>query len=134
VNTQLGRSFLPEFNEGSATVICVTPPGTSLQESTDIGKLVEMKLMTHPSVLSVARRTGRGELDEHAFGSNQSEHEVRLNPDGFDKEAVFREIRELLSDVPGTIISIGQPLSHRIDHMLSGTQAALAVKIFGSNL
>jgi CzcA family heavy metal efflux pump len=134
VYTQLGRSFLPEFNEGSATVICVTPPGTSLQESTDIGKLVEMKLMTHPSVLSVARRTGRGELDEHAFGSNQSEHEVRLNPDGFDKEAVFREIRELLSDVPGTIISIGQPLSHRIDHMLSGTQAALAVKIFGSNL
>lgn len=134
VYTQLGRSFLPEFNEGSATVICITPPGTSLQESTDIGELVEQKLMTHPAVLSVARRTGRGELDEHAFGSNQTELEVRLSPEGFRKEEVFHELRELLTDVPGAIISIGQPLSHRIDHMLSGTQAALAVKIFGSNL
>ena len=134
VYTQLGRSFLPEFNEGSATVIAITPPGTSLQESTDIGALVETKLMLHPAVLSVARRTGRGELDEHSFGSNQTELEVRLKPEGYKKEEVFRELRELLFDVPGTIISIGQPLSHRIDHMLSGTQAALAVKIFGSNL
>ncbi len=134
VYTQLGRSFLPEFNEGSATIICITPPGTSLQESTDIGELVEDKLMTHPAVLSVARRTGRGELDEHAFGSNQTEHEVRLKPEGFHKEKVFSELRDLLADVPGTIITVGQPLSHRIDHMLSGTQAALAVKIFGSNL
>ncbi|MBI5058894.1 efflux RND transporter permease subunit [candidate division KSB1 bacterium] len=134
VYAQLGRSFLPEFNEGSATIIALTPPGTSLQESTDMGELVERRLMTHPAVLSVARRTGRGELDEHSFGSNQTELEVRLKPEGFHKEQVFRELRELLTDVPGTVISVGQPLSHRIDHMLSGTQAALAVKIFGSNL
>jgi len=134
VYLQLGRSFLPEFNEGSATVIAVTPPGTSLQESTEIGQLVERKLLLHPAVLSVARRTGRGELDEHAFGSNVTELEVRLNSEGFKKEKVFGELRSQLADVPGTIISIGQPLSHRIDHMLSGTQAALAVKIFGGNL
>ncbi|MBK6911368.1 MAG: efflux RND transporter permease subunit [bacterium] len=130
----LGRSFLPEFNEGSATIVAVTPPGTSLQESTDIGRLIESRLMKHPAAESVARRTGRGELDEHTFGSNQSEFEVKLRREGFKKEQTFEEMREMLSDIPGTFISVGQPLTHRIDHMLSGTQAALAVKIFGSNL
>lgn len=134
VYSRLGSSFLPEFNEGSATIIAITPPGTSLQESSDIGEFVERKLMSHPAVLSVARRTGRGELDEHVFGSNQTELEVRLSQEGYHKEKVFDELRDLLSDVPGTVISIGQPLSHRIDHMLSGTQAALAVKVFGGNL
>lgn len=129
-----GRAFLPEFNEGSATIIAATPPGTSLQESTDIGRMVETILLKHPAVLSVARRTGRGELDEHSFGSNQTELEVQLNTEQFEKEAVFHDFREQLALVPGTIISVGQPLSHRIDHMLSGTQAALAVKIFGNSL
>ncbi len=134
VYSQLGQSFLPEFNEGSATIIAITPPGTSLQESTDIGAMAESRLLTHPAVLSVARRTGRGELDEHTFGSNQTEMEVRLKQEGYHKEQIFGELRELLGDIPGTFISVGQPLTHRIDHMLSGTQAALAVKIFGSNL
>lgn len=131
----LGRSFLPEFNEGSATIVAVTPPGTSLDESTDIGRMIERIVLEHPSVEVVARRTGRAELDEHASsGSNVTELEVRLSREDFVKERVFGELRESLSMVPGTFISIGQPISHRIDHMLSGTQAALAVKVFGSNL
>lgn len=130
----LGNSFLPEFNEGSATIIAITPPGTSLEESSDIGQWVESILLSHPAVLSVARRTGRGELDEHSFGSNQTELEVRLNQKDFRKDEVFADLRGMLSIVPGTFISVGQPISHRIDHMLSGTQAALAVNVFGYNL
>ena len=131
--TGLGHSFLPEFNEGSMLVIVNTPPGTSLKESTEYGQLAERYLTTHPAVLGVVRRTGRGELDEHTFGSNVSEIEARLKP-GVDKEEVFTGVRERLGVLPGVIVTVGQPLTHRIDHMLSGTQAAIAIKVFGDNL
>ncbi|MBU0509290.1 CusA/CzcA family heavy metal efflux RND transporter [bacterium] len=129
-----GHAFLPEFNEGSLTVIAATPPGTSLSESSEIGRMIEEIVLEHPAVVGVARRTGRGEIDEHALSSNGTEMEAKLRLDGFRKEEVLRDLRERLALVPGTFISVGQPISHRIDHMLSGTQAALAVKIFGENL
>ncbi|MBU1636299.1 CusA/CzcA family heavy metal efflux RND transporter [bacterium] len=128
-----GHAFLPEFNEGSLTVIAVAPPGTSLSESHQIGRMIEEIVLSHPDVESVARRTGRGEIDEHALSSNGTEMEARLALD-IDKEKMLEDLRERLALVPGTFISLGQPISHRIDHMLSGTQAAIAVKIFGENL
>ncbi len=131
--SRFGQAFLPEFNEGSLTVISVSPPGTSLQESHEIARMIEEIVMAQPGVASVARRTGRGELDEHALGSNASEMEARLD-DGIDKEQLLEELRSKLTIVPGTNISLGQPISHRIDHMLSGTQAAIAVKLYGDNL
>jgi CzcA family heavy metal efflux pump len=130
---RLGRAFLPEFNEGSLTVISVSPPGTSLSESHEIGRMIEQIVLSQPGVASVARRTGRGEMDEHAMGSNATEMEARLEPD-IDKEHLLEQLRNRLSMVPGTFISIGQPISHRIDHMLSGTQAAIAVKLYGDDL
>ncbi|MCB9367172.1 MAG: efflux RND transporter permease subunit [Calditrichaeota bacterium] len=133
VYTGLGHSFLPEFNEGSMLVVVTTPPGTSLKESTDYGRFAEKYLAAHPAVVGVIRRTGRGELDEHTFGSNVTELEARLTSDA-NKEEVFKEVREQLSVMPGVIVSVGQPLTHRIDHMLSGTQAAIAIKLFGDNL
>ena len=134
VYVTFGHAFLPEFNEGSLTIIAVAPPGTSLQESHEIGRMIEDIVMEHPAVVGVARRTGRGEMDEHAMGSNATEMEAKLQLEGFEKEEVLEDLRGKLALVPGTYISIGQPISHRIDHMLSGTQAALAVKIFGENL
>ncbi|MBK6766724.1 MAG: efflux RND transporter permease subunit [bacterium] len=133
VYSGLGHGFLPEFNEGSMLVVVTTPPGTSLDESTDYGKFAENVLTGHPAVVGVIRRTGRGELDEHTFGSNVTELEARLKR-GEDKEAVFKDVRDRLSVMPGVIVSVGQPLTHRIDHMLSGTQAAIAIKLFGDNL
>ncbi|HEY3294525.1 MAG TPA: efflux RND transporter permease subunit [bacterium] len=133
VYASLGHSFLPEFNEGSMLVIVTTPPGTSLKESTDYGQYAEKFLTKHPAVVGVIRRTGRGELDEHTFGSNVTELEARLKR-GVDKEEVFKDVRSRLSVLPGVIITVGQPLTHRIDHMLSGTQAAIAIKLFGDNL
>lgn len=131
----LGRSFLPEFNEGTLVVTAVTIPGTSLDESNEIGNQVERILLDHPAVTSTSRRTGRAELDEHAQGPNSSEIDARLDlPEGMTKEEALADLREALTVVPGTNISIGQPISHRIDHMLSGTQANIAVKIFGSDL
>lgn len=129
----LGQSFLPEFNEGSMLVVVTTPPGTSLKESTEYGQFAERFLSNHPAVKGVVRRTGRGELDEHTFGSNTTELEAKLK-DGVSKEEVFKEVRDGLSELPGVITSVGQPLTHRIDHMLSGTQAAIAIKVFGDNL
>ncbi|PKD43725.1 efflux RND transporter permease subunit [Rhodohalobacter barkolensis] len=131
----LGRSFLPEFNEGTLVVTAVTIPGTSLDESNEIGNQVERILLDHPAVTSTSRRTGRAELDEHAQGPNSSEIDARLDlPEGMTKEEALADLREDLTVVPGTNISIGQPISHRIDHMLSGTQANIAVKIFGPDL
>jgi len=131
----LGRSFLPEFNEGTLVISAVTIPGTSLTESNAIGKRIEEILLDHPAIESTSRRTGRAELDEHAQGVNASEIDAKLSiPEGMTKESVLAEIREDLSIVPGTNITIGQPIGHRIDHMLSGTRANIAVKIFGSDL
>ena len=130
----MGRSFLPEFNEGTLNISVATVPGTSLHESDQIGKMVEEILLSHPNVLSTARRTGRTELDEHSMGSHAHELEVRIDLVTIDKQELLETLRRDLSLVPGTIITIGQPISHRIDHMLSGTRANIAVKIFGPDL
>ncbi len=132
--TRLGRSFLPEFNEGSLTISAVTLPGTSLPESDALGRLVEETALSHPEVIAVARRTGRAELDEHAQGVEASEMEVTLEMKGRSKAAFLAALRRDLTHVPGTNITIGQPISHRIDHMLSGTKANVAIKLFGDDL
>lgn len=130
----MGRSFLPEFNEGTLNISMATVPGTSLEESDRLGNMVETILLDHPSVLTVARRTGRTELDEHSMGSHAHEMEVRIDLESIDREILLEELRSNLTLVPGTVITIGQPISHRIDHMLSGTRANIAVKIFGPDL
>lgn len=131
-----GQAFLPEFNEGTLTVSAVTLPGTSLETSDALGREIEMIMLAHPEVVSTARRTGRAEQDEHAQGVNASEIDVNLDFAMSDRnQATFlAALREDLSQVPGTNITIGQPISHRIDHMLSGTRANIAIKIFGSDL
>ncbi|MFH5834300.1 efflux RND transporter permease subunit [Halalkalibaculum sp. DA384] len=131
----LGSSFLPEFNEGTLVISAVTIPGTGLDESNEIGQRIENILLDHPAVTSTARRTGRAEMSEHAQGVNASEINADLDiQEGTTKEQVLEELRSDLSGVSGTNITIGQPLGHRIDHMLSGTRANIAVKIFGPDL
>ncbi|MEW6306041.1 MAG: efflux RND transporter permease subunit [Verrucomicrobiota bacterium] len=130
----MGRAFLPEFNEGSLTISAVTLPGTSLPESDALGRVVEQTLMGFPEVVSVARRTGRAELDEHAQGVEAAELDVSIKLEQRDKGEFLQALRNALSTVPGVNITIGQPISHRIDHMLSGTRANIAVKIFGPDL
>ena len=130
----LGRGFLPEFNEGTLTISAVTLPGTALPESDLLGRLVEKALLQHPEVVSVARRTGRAELDEHAQGVEAAEIDVSLKMARRTKAELLEALRADLSTVPGMKITIGQPISHRIDHMLSGTRASIAVKIFGPDL
>lgn len=129
----LGSAFLPEFNEGALTVSVVTVPGTSLDESNAIGGRVEAILLANKAVKNTDRRQGRAELDEHAQGVNAAEIDVTLRED-FDKEKLFAELRDEFSSIPGTSVTIGQPIGHRIDHMLSGTRANIAVKIFGPDL
>lgn len=130
----LGSGFLPEFQEGTLTISAVTVPGTSLDETDRIGARIESRLLQHPAVVSTARRTGRAELDEHAQGVNASEIDVQLDLTDRGLEETMAEIRSRLTGIPGTAITVGQPIGHRIDHMLSGTRAAIAVKIFGSDL
>ncbi|PKL89439.1 MAG: CusA/CzcA family heavy metal efflux RND transporter [Ignavibacteriae bacterium HGW-Ignavibacteriae-2] len=130
----LGRSFLPEFNEGSLTLSLVTLPGTSLDESNKIGNLAEEIILSQPEVKSTARRTGRAELDEHAQGVNAAELDIRFELNGKSKEKFINDLRNSLTVLPGTNVTIGQPIGHRIDHMLSGTRANIAVKVFGTNL
>ncbi len=130
----MGRAFLPAFNEGALVISAVTLPGTSLAESNALGSTIERLLLEVPEVLATARRTGRAELDEHVQGVESAEIDVRLEPDGRPREIVLQEIRDRLSLVPGTNITVGQPISHRIDHMLSGSRANVAVKIFGDDL
>lgn len=130
----LGRAFLPEFNEGALVISVVTPPGTSLEESNQIGRQAERLLLGHPEVIKTARRTGRAELDEHAQGVEASEIDARFELGEADKEAFLARVRASLSSLPGTNVTIGQPIGHRIDHMLSGTRANIAVKVFGPDL
>jgi CzcA family heavy metal efflux pump len=132
--TQLGRSFLPEFNEGSMVISVVGPPAMSLEESNKTGKQVEQLLLEMPEVDVVTRRTGRAELDEHAQGVNAAEIDVPFTLEDKSKEEFFEDVREKLSIVPGVNITLGQPIAHRIDHMLSGTRANIAIKIFGPDL
>lgn len=132
--TRMGRAFLPEFNEGSLTISAVTLPGTSLGESDGLGRVVEQTLLSFPEVMSVARRTGRAELDEHAQGVESAELDVSIVMKDRNKKEFLEALRTAFSQVPGMNITIGQPISHRIDHMLSGTRANIAVKIFGADL
>lgn len=129
----LGTSFLPEFNEGALTVSVVTVPGTSLDEANAIGQRVELILLANPAVRNTDRRQGRAELDEHAQSVNAAEIDVTLKED-IDKEKALEELRDEFSAIPGTNVTIGQPIGHRIDHMLSGTRANIAVKLFGPDL
>lgn len=130
----LGRSFLPDFNEGSAVISAVTAPGTSLDVSDELGILMERELMQVPEVTATARRTGRGELDEHSQSVNSAELDVLFTLDGRSREEVFDDMRQRLASIPGIAVTIGQPLGHRIDHMLSGTRANIAIKLFGTDL
>lgn len=129
-----GRSFLPEFNEGSLTIAAVTLPGTSLEQSNALGALAEKTLLADPAVVSTARRTGRAERDEHVQGVEASEIDVRLREDPRSKDELLADIRDRLASVPGMQFTIGQPISHRIDHMISGQRAALSIKVIGENL
>lgn len=130
----LGRNFLPPFNEGSLTINISTLPGVSLEESDKIGRRAEELLLSVPEINTVVRKTGRAELDEHALGVNVSEIEAPFTLDKRSHTEVINEIRHKLTVIPGANIEIGQPISHRIDAMLSGTKANIAIKVFGPNL
>jgi CzcA family heavy metal efflux pump len=130
----MGRSFLPEFNEGSLTLSAICKPGTSLEESNILGNLIETELLTIPEVVSTARRTGRGELDEHSQKVNSAEIDVNFQLKDRSRDEFMADVRKKLSGVPGIAATVGQPLGHRIDHMLSGTRANIAIKIFGNDL
>lgn len=156
----MGGEFLPSFNEGTATINLRLEPGTSLAESQRLASNVQSMIVEVPEVLSVARRTGRAELDEHAEGVNNTEFEVRFVEHKVDKlgwlyhvvraipiahlwgfeyhgrpqEAIFADLRDRISSIPGAAVNIGQPISHRLDHMMSGIRAQIAVKVFGTDL
>jgi CzcA family heavy metal efflux pump len=130
----MGRSFLPEFNEGALTITAVCKPGISIDETNRLGIRMEEELLRIPEVVSTARRTGRGELDEHSQSSNGTEVDVKYNSGKRSNEAFLAEVREKLASVPGIAITVGQPIGHRIDHILSGTRANIAIKLFGPDL
>ena len=132
--SSMGRSFLPEFNEGSLTLSVITKPGTSLEESNKLGNLVELELLSIPEITSTARRTGRGELDEHSQTTNSAEIDVNFTLKDRSREEFMADVRSILSQIPGIAFTVGQPLGHRIDHMLSGTRANIAIKLFGTDL
>jgi CzcA family heavy metal efflux pump len=130
----MGREFLPPFNEGAMNINITLPPGTSLQESNRVGREVEEVLHRTPEVVSTTRRTGRAELDEHAAGVNQSEIEVVTKPMGRPHTAVMDEVRQNMEQIPGVVSEVGQPISHRMDHLLSGVRAQIAIKLFGPDM
>ena len=123
----LGRTFLPEFNEGALTVSAVTLPGTSLEQSDQLGRRVEEVLLAFPEVVSTARHTSRAELDEHAQDVNAAEIDVRLRATDRPKAVFLAELRQRLTTIPGMVTTIGGPIAHRIDHMLSGTRSSIAI-------
>lgn len=130
----MGRDFLPPFNEGSITIAAVAKPGISLEESNKLGALLEKELLSIPEVTSTSRRTGRGELDEHSQATNGAEIDVNFALSDRSKDEVMADVRKRLASIPGVVTSVGQPLGHRIDHMVSGTQATIAIKLFGTDL
>ena len=130
----LGRSFLPEFNEGSLVVSVTSMPGISLEESNKIGVQVEKTLLTVPEIKITTRRTGRAELDEHAQGVNASEIDAPFELKDRNRDDFMKDVRQKMASISGANITIGQPIGHRIDHMLSGTRANIAIKIFGTDL
>ncbi|NDV94032.1 efflux RND transporter permease subunit [Dysgonomonas sp. 521] len=129
-----GRNFLPPFNEGSFTITINTLPGISLEESDKVGAMAEKAILSVPEIQTVGRKTGRAELDEHSFGVNTSEIEAPFMLKDRSQEDMLTELREKLNAIPGISVEIGQPISHRIDHMLSGTKANIAIKLFGPDL
>jgi Cu/Ag efflux pump CusA len=131
---RMGRAFLPEFNEGALVISAVTLPGTSLQASDRLGAALEHQLQLVPEVVSSARRTGRAERDEHVQGVESAEIDVKLRASARTRDDILEDIRSRLSLLPGVSVTIGQPISHRIDHMLSGTRANIAIKVFGEEL
>jgi len=134
ISTNFGKSFLPEFNEGTLTITTISIPGLNLEQTKEITEKIDLNLLEIPEVKHVSRRTGRAELNEHSHGgSNSSEIDVPYDLKDRSKDEFMAEVRERLSQVPGINISIGQPLGHRIDHMLSGTRANIAIKIFGDD-
>ena len=130
----MGKEFLPTFNEGSATISLASAPGTSLQQSNEIGEVGTRLLLTIPEVKSVGRRAGRAEKDDHVMPVSVNEFDVEFHPDGRSRPDVFAEIRQKLGTIPGTFANVGQPIGHRLSHMLSGVSAKIAVKIFGPEL
>ncbi len=130
----MGRSFLPEFNEGALTISAISKPGISLEVSNQLGNTIEQELLSIPEVTSTARRTGRGELDEHSQSTNGAEIDVNFTLKERSQEEFLEDVRNKLAGVPGVATTVGQPLGHRIDHMLSGTRANIAIKLFGTNL
>lgn len=134
ISFSFGRNFLPPFNEGSFTVTVNTLPGISLEESDKVGAMAEQAILSVPEIQTVGRKTGRAELDEHSFGVNTSEIEAPFVLKDRPQKEVLADLRNKLNAIPGISVEIGQPISHRIDHMLSGTKANIAIKIFGTDL